>query len=169
LDSVAGYKGAVEALFQFLSPEDKATVAAVYGIPYNSNGETIPTEITGTLRNTYMNQGRAQSAISALENMNAETKGQMGAGHTFLVNALGLLKAFGGTQGAGISRENYTKFDFALNELLTEARKNREMAPYLDLAEMVNRPGFSAGQIVPFNRINENEVDFGVRNRKLFT
>lgn len=159
-------RDAVAAMAPYLSPEDRRTQSALYGLGLAT--EPAPAEITGGIRNSFLSRERAQSALTALQNMNAESRTQMGPGYDFLVNVIGLLNEFGGQGGEGMSRDAYTRFNYAVQDLLANASRASVSSSVVDLAGMFALPGFSAGSLVPHRRTGSS-VQYGEADKNLYT
>lgn len=158
------FRSIAETIMPYFSPEDQRLMADLYG--FNRTNEAIPGQVDSGQRNNYLSQGRAEEALAALSNLNPDIQTGGGAGYQFLVNALNILRDFGGTEGQ-MNRENYLRFDLATRRLMEEAGGGN-LGQYRDLVNMFSFPTFSAGPLVDVRNSNGAPV-FGSANRRLFT
>lgn len=164
---VQPYGDITKALLPYLSPEDSNALETFYG--FTEPDRAIPNEITGTLRNYYLSKGRATSALTALDNMKiASKKSDLGPGYTFLTNAIGLLNQFGAQGEDGLTRQAYSQFSSAMDDLFQLANGNEDLAPYANLASMFIYPGFTAGPLVSQSKVGGRTV-FGSPSSRLYT
>jgi len=129
------FKKTLKAVLPYLSPENRRTMAGEYGfsVPKVSS---IPSEITGKIRNVYLGRSRAVGALSSLKAAQRASGAELGPGYTFLVRAVTLLKQFGGASRiSGMSRESYTRLSTALDGLLQQSKGKSELAKYAGLAK----------------------------------
>jgi len=158
------FKTIVQTMSSFFSPEDQRVLSDLYG--FEKPAAPIPGELRGPERNNYLSRSRAEQALTALQNINPDIQADAGPGFNFLINAIGILRDYGGTEGA-MNRDNYLKFDYATKELMSKAGGG-SLSPYADLVSMFAYPGFSAGPLMPVRGTSGNAV-FGDANKKLFT
>jgi hypothetical protein len=162
------YADIAKTLVPYLSPEDWATQAQLYGLPAPT--APIPTQITGEVRNQYMSADRANQALAALENMRtAAGSPDYGPGYEYLKNALGLLSKFGGQGGEGMNRLSYNEFTTALNNLQNSVSGDTTgtYSPYSSLATMFLNPTFTAGELESQTKTSTNGTFQGQYNKKL--
>lgn len=168
----AAEAGAIRALFPFMSPEDARALAAYYNIKLRGAaaapvpGTNIPTNV----RNTYLSQGRASQALNAVRAMRAGLKpGENTPGLAFLERAVGLLAKYGGTNAInGMSRQQFTEFNAAIDGLFDLAKGKESITPFAQLASTFLRPSFSAGPLMDVRKVGGRNI-FGVINPKLFS
>lgn len=158
------FRTIAETIMPYFSPEDQRLMADLYG--FAQTGEDIPGQVDAGQRNNYLSQGRAEEALTALGNLNPEIQTSGGSGYQFLVNALNILRDFGG-EGGQMDRQNYLRFDLATRRLMEEAGGGN-LGQYRDLVNMFSFPTFSAGPLVDVRNAGGVPV-FGSANRRLFT
>lgn len=157
----APYTKALSAIMPYLSPEDRTSQAALYGIKNPNPRAPVPSQITGGVRNQYLSQQRASQALAALAK-----SGATGPGANFLNNAIKLLQTYGSNgPNEGMSRENYTRMTTALGELLRGIKGQSGMSPYAALAQSFIAPTFSTGALME----QDKKGNFGVPSNRLFT
>lgn len=157
------FRSIAETIMPFFSPEDQRLMSDLYG--FERTNEGIPSQIDAGQRNSYLSRDRAEQALGALGNLNPEIQTSGGPGYQFLVNALNILRDFGG-EGGQMNRENYLRFDMATRRLMEEAGSG--LGQYRDLINMFSFPAFSAGPLVDVRNSNGVPI-FGSANRRLFT
>lgn len=165
-------KPIVKAFLPFMSPEDKASQMALYGLgpatPKQQAKAALrppampPLEIGGDVRNAYLSVDRANQALSALQ-----ATGAKGPGVQFLRNAIGLLRTYGSNGGEGMSRAAYSTLATQLSNLITGAKKDSSLSPYVGLSQTFLAPTFSTGELMPQTKIS-GVTHWGAPSGKLF-
>lgn len=148
------------ALLPTLSPEDQRNLATYLATNFKKqfggyskvNFGPAPTSITPEMRQQFLSPERAQMALSLLDRMKkASGAKNMGAGFSFLKNAVGLINQF--ASNGVMTRENYVGFSNAVADLVKGA--GSQLSSVSNLAQLFNLPGFSAGPLVS-NEANKN-------------
>lgn len=171
--SSAAEAGAIRALLPYMSPEDARALSSFYNLPPRG-AATAPIPVGGVptaVQRYYLSQGRATSAMNAVRAMGARLEpGQRGSpGMTFLTRAISLLGQYGGANAAnGMTRQQFTEFNTAVDNLFDLAKGQANVAPFARLASTFLRPSFSAAPLVDSTVRNGRPV-FGVANPGMYT
>ena len=136
-----------QALLPYMSPTDAQTQATLFGLNYTPPPtSSLPNTINGQVRDQYLSQSRATQALNALAGISGAAPGQtgvnlnnMGPGYTFLTQAIGLLKQYGGADANnGMSRKNYNAFSSALTDLVNQTKADKSVDEYTKILPYIN-------------------------------
>lgn len=174
------------ALLPYLSSPDQESTAVFLGSDASGlfknylglnrptqRGPFVPqTPNADDSRRGFLSSRRAQDAIRRLEQMRQTaglTEDQLGPGYRFLTQAINLLGQFGINAKAGeqgMTRAEYANLQSQLNALTEQARSDKSLAPYAELAtKFINPTVF--GEFMPTRTLGSQTV-FGQSNRRLF-
>lgn len=149
---------------QYMNPEGRRSNTETNGILYQ--GQPFGSAFTN---NTYSKE-RANSILGALETVKSKMKipeGGLGPGYTYLQQVASAIRDFGGTNGQGATRQQFTQLMAALDPL-TAATKAENLAAYGPASKMLSQPFFSAGSVLPVTKLDTGEYIFGNANASLF-
>ncbi len=173
------FLASLNLLIPFLSPEDQRSVAStLYAQDAKNFGhlspEKIGTEnpaITPDLQKFFTSSDRASKALAALEKLStAVGKGEadMGKGYRYLRSILSAVKSYGAREGEQrVTRSNMTNLYSTLDPLLNQG-KGEELGAYGPLANMLSKPFFTKGQLMPLAKTQDGRYIFGEPNKALF-
>lgn len=171
------YAAVANAIMPYLSPEDQRTVAANLAMNFQGqfggyNPQTgvqfskPPGEMTSAIRGTFSSAERAQGILSSLEKMQKTSKAKPGAGMKFLQQVATIMRDYGGKGGDFQTRRQQMQMMAALDPLVQGANQG-STAPYVNLANMMAKPYFTAGNVIPVSKDQSGKWVFGQYNPDL--
>lgn len=179
----AQYLMVINSMIPYMSPEDqrymgdyisrfsiKNSPFGVYNEPASQDTNRIPTvpklEQTSDIQNTFLSKERARKMLDTLEKMRKAAnlpEDKVGAGFRLFKSVAQDLNAFGASEGSGMTRANYLKYQSAIDQKLGETQAG-DAQGFGEALRAVASPFFSAGRLFPVTRDETGRYHFSTQN-----
>lgn len=179
----AQYLMIINSMIPFMSPEDqrymgdyisrfslKNSPFGIYNEPASQDISRIPTvpklEQTSDIQNAFLSKERARKMLDTLEKMRKAAnlpEDKVGAGFRLFKSVAQDLNAFGASEGSGMTRANYLKYQSAIDQKLGETQAG-DAQGFGEALRAVASPFFSAGRLFPVTRDETGRYHFSTQN-----
>ncbi len=168
------YASIANAILPYLSPEDQRSVATNLALNYTQFAGYNPTDqvsfgappakLESAVRQAMTSAQRAEGILSALTKMQKTSKAKPGAGMKFLQQVATVMRDYGGRGNNNQTRRQQMEMMGALDPLVQGASTGKT-APYTNLAQMMAKPYFTGGNVVPVSKDQTGKWTFGQYNQ----
>lgn len=141
--------------------------------PADTTASTVSASVPASqYSQSFMTADRATQALARLDSLRTQaglSEDQLGPGYKFIRQAINLLTQFGIRQNAGeqgMTRAEYEALQTQLASMVEQAKSDRNLAPYAELAQQFVNPTLPT-DLLGSRTIGNNSV-YGTPSRRLF-